>query len=141
MKTLCRISAMAAVTMLLAVGVHAQCNDATLRGDYIFTVSGQILDVGPVNGVAKTHFDGMGNLKQVDFVVHNGTVPPAWRPGQGTYSISSDCTGSATITPSTGPAIDLEFVVLKNGCEIRTVVSDANYQINSIGVRACSEED
>ena len=141
MKTLCRTSAIVAATMLLAVGVHAQCSDATLKGDYSFTVSGQILGVGPVNGVAQTYFDGKGNLQQVDFVVHNGIVPPAWRPGQGTYSISSDCTGSASITPSTGAAIDLEFVVLKNGCEIRTVVSDANYQINSIGVRACSNED
>lgn len=91
--------------------------------------------------MAETYFDGMDNLKQVDFVVHNGTVPPGWRPGNGTYSINPDCTGSATITPSTGAVINLEFVVLKNGCEIRTVVADTNYQINSIGVRACSNED
>lgn len=141
MKTACRVSAIVAATMLLAMSVHAQCSDVTLRGDYSFTVSGQILNVGPVNGVAETHFDGMGYVEQVDFVVHNGTVPPGWRPGQGTYSVNPDCTGHATITPKTGAVINLEFVVLKNGCEIRTVVSDDGYQINSIGVRACSQED
>jgi hypothetical protein len=102
-------------------------------------VEGQIIGVGPVNGVAQTHFDGAGNLTQVDFVVHDGNVPLGWRPGTGTYSVSSDCTGSATITPATGPVLNLEFVVLRNGKEIRTVVADANSQVNSIGVRGSSD--
>jgi hypothetical protein len=71
----------------------------------------------------------------VDFVVHAGVVPPGWRPGTGTYSVNSDCTGSAVITPATGPVLNLQFVVLKNGKEIRTVVANPGYQINSIGVR------
>ena len=141
MKTVCRISTIAAAMMLLAMAAQAQCSNATLKGDYSFTLEGQILGVGPVNGVAETHFDGRATVWQVDFVIHNGAVPSAWRPGTGTYSINPDCTGSATIVPATGPTINLEFVVLNNGCEIRTVVADTNYQINSIGVRACSNRD
>lgn len=141
MKTVCKISAIVAATMLLAMAAQAQCSNATLKGDYSFTVSGQILGVGPVNGVAETQFDGVNRLEQVDFVVHNGAVPLGWRPGQGPYSVNPDCTGWATITPSTGPVLNLQFVVLKNGCEIRTVVSNPGYQINSIGVRACPNSD
>ena len=44
------------------------------------------------------HFDGEGNINEVDHVVLNGTPPAAqdeWRPSTGTYTINPDCTGSA----------------------------------------------
>ncbi len=126
--------------LLMSLVSQAQCSNRTLFGNYSFVVEGQILGVGPVNGVAQTHFDGAGNLTQVDFVVHAGVVPPGWRPGAGTYTVNSDCTGSAVITPVTGPALNLEFVVLKNGNEIKTVVATPGYQINSIGVRGSEDE-
>src|SRR5213593_2878572 len=51
------------------------CSESTLRGDYGFSVDGQIL-AGPRTGllraVAMTHFDGDGNLSQVDFATING---------------------------------------------------------------------
>jgi hypothetical protein len=139
MKTLCRISVTIVSLLLLAMAAQAQCRNATLSGDYSFTIEGQILGVGPVNGVAETHFDGAGKLSQVDFVVRAGVVPPGWRPGTGIYSVNSDCTGNATITPAAGAVLNLQFVVLKNGKEIRTVVANPNYQINSIGVRSFSD--
>jgi hypothetical protein len=63
------------------------------RGDYGFAIDGTIL-VGPppvpslLRGVAMTHFDGRGNLSQVDFVTRNG-VPAAadWRPHEPVRSI------------------------------------------------------
>lgn len=139
MKTFCRISVTTMAVLLLGMSAHAQCSNATLSGDYSTTIEGQILGVGPVNGVAQTHFDGAGGLTQLDFVVHGGNVPAGWRPGTGTYSVNPDCTGSAVITPATGPVLNLRFVVLRNGKEIRTVVANPNYQINSIGVRASEE--
>lgn len=140
-KTVRVLSITLGCVLLLTVVSQAQCSNATLSGNYSFTVEGQILGVGPVNGVAETHFDGAGNLTQVDFVVHAGVVPPGWRPGTGTYSVNSNCTGNALITPVTGPALNLQFVVLKNGSEIRTVVANPNYQINSIGVRGSDGQE
>lgn len=114
--------------------VLAQCSNATLRGHYAFTVTGQILApppaAGPITGVAITEFDGKGNFTQVDHVVHNG-VPPQeeWRPGSGTYHVNPECTGTMTITqhptiPADGsPELELYIVVGDNGNEIRTVVS------------------
>jgi hypothetical protein len=127
--------------LLLAVVSQAQCSNRTLTGSYSFTVEGQILGVGLVNGVAETHFDGAGNLTQVDLVVHAGVVPPGWRPGTGSYTVNGDCTGNALITPAIGPTLNLQFVVLKNGNEIRTVVANPGYQVNSIGVRSSDDEE
>jgi hypothetical protein len=106
-----------------------------------------------VSGVAKTDFDGKGNLTQVDHVVHNGTVPVEdWRPAIGSYSINPDCTGWMTFTPQpadpadAGPELKLYIVVLKSGNEIRTVVSGSpttppfTSNITSFGVRLTSAE-
>jgi hypothetical protein len=130
-----------ALAALLALGAgaraqdgdHDGCSDTTLRGDYGFTISGQITggpSPGPVNGVALTTFDGQGGLTQTDFVVKSGAPaepPDAFRTGEyGTYSVNSDCTGTATIHfPDATPPqkIVLMFVVVNHGRGIRTVVA------------------
>jgi hypothetical protein len=104
------------------------CSDRTLDGDYGFTIEGLLAIPGPgiqVRGVALQHYDGHGNLTNLDHVVIDG-VPQSvgWRPASGTYSVNSDCTGTATINfPSPNPPLDLFFVVVKNGKEIRQVVN------------------
>ncbi len=54
------------------------CTDRMLHGDYGFTIEGRLaapkatLQNGggiPIRGVAMTHFDGRGNLTQVDHIV------------------------------------------------------------------------
>src|SRR5258705_603369 len=42
-------------------------------------------------------FGGNGNLTQVDAVAGNGNIPLVWRPGTGTYTLNSDCTGTMTL--------------------------------------------
>jgi hypothetical protein len=141
---------------LMSTGVRAQgndndgCSDATLRGDYGFTVSGQIFMPGPNNttvviqrdGVAMTHFDGAGNLTQVDFVLSspNAAPPPGPVPTDavtgfhteehGTYKVHSDCTGTFTIsnpdfvnTSIPGPVITVKFVLSDHGRSIHTIVT------------------
>lgn len=140
--------------LLFASGqLSAQCSNETLHGRYAFTVTGQILAPAPaaglVSGVAITEFDGAGGLRQVDHVVHNGTAPVEdWRPGLGSYSINSDCTGWMTINPQptnpadASPELKLYIVVTKDSREIRTVVSGSPTvppfaaNITSIGVRS-----
>ena len=94
-------------------GDFYHCSDATLRGDYAFTISGQVFPPGkPVvtrDGVAMTHFDGHGLLTQNDFVMQypdmagmSSPVPNADPPDAttgfntgetGTYQVYEDCTG------------------------------------------------
>jgi hypothetical protein len=115
-----------------------QCSNQTLNGSYGFAIDGQIL-YGPypglLRGVAMTHFDGRGNLGQVDFATLNG-IPrwTGWRPVTGTYQMNPDCTGQAVLNPSDGsPSLHLYLVVARHGQEITTVV--AGNATGSHGVR------
>jgi hypothetical protein len=133
---------------LLASGVSARadshdgpCSNRTLRGDYGFAIEGLLLPAPgvtiPVRGVAMTHFDGKGNLTQVDHVVVDGMPPAAdWTFGSGPYAVNSDCTGTATINVPGNPfsPVKLHLVVVKEGKEIHTVV-DAGAAVTSVGIR------
>ena len=80
-------------TALLSIPARAVCNNATLRGAY------GMENTGRSNGVLKSSidrvvFDGNGNLKgtavkSVGGVLKKYTIT-------GTYSVASDCSGSAT---------------------------------------------
>jgi len=137
--------------LLLSTNAKAQdndgCSNATLKGDYAFTVNGTIW-VGPNMipvqraGVAMTHFDGSGNLSQVDYVISgpNAPAPPGASPSDpltgfhnnevGTYTVFPDCTGTFTIqdpdfvgTTIPGPKITVMFVLSDHGRSIHTVVT------------------
>ena len=141
MKTIFAKAALAVTALILFLpsstkaqdGNKDGCSVATLHGDYGSTISGQIIGgpaPGPVNGVALTTFDGHGGLIQTDFVVKSGAPAgplDAFRTGEsGTYSVNSDCTGTATIHfPDVTPPqeIVLMLVVVNHGRGIRTVVS------------------
>ena len=116
-----------------------KCSNRTLRGDYGFSIDGTILAGTPnpllLRGVAMTHFDGQGNLSQVDFATRNG-VPIAadWRSAIGTYDINADCTGTAQIIPADGsPTLNLRLVVVDRGREVRTIV--VGNATGSVGIR------
>jgi hypothetical protein len=118
------------------------CSNATLRGDYAFTVSGTIWVTDPEGvleevqrgGIAMTHFDGMGGLSQVDFVIsgHNNLPTPSAPPSDpvtgfhimetGTYKVYSDCTGTFTIN-SPGAVITVKFVLSDQGRTVHTIVT------------------
>ena len=127
------------------------CSNATLKGDYAFTVAGQIfLPTGQIvqrQGIAMTHFDGDGNLTQEDFVLSDPNAPkPAGVPPTdqnngfhndeiGTYTVHKDCTGTFTIIlpglldPKTGATVTgtgkivVLFALSDHGRAIHAVVT------------------
>lgn len=119
----------------MAESHERHCSNRTLFGDYGFTLEGLLLEVPGVTlppgatiqlrGVVLQHYDGRGNLRQVDHVVVNG-IPPTedWTPGSGIYSVNPDCTGTAVINVPDNPLapINVHFVVVKQGREIHQVV-------------------
>lgn len=121
-----------------AVQGGASCSDQWLRGAYAFTIEGSILS-GPapvlLRGVAMTHFDGAGNLTQVDFATRDGApLSTDWRPATGSYQVNPDCTGSAEIFPvDRSPVLRLRLVVFDRGNQVRTVV--VGNATGSLGVR------
>jgi hypothetical protein len=87
-----------------------------------------------IRGVVMQHYDGKGNITQVDHVVVNG-VPPTeeWAPGTGTYTVNPDCTGAAVLHTPLNPEVKLHFVVVRHGTEIHQVV-DAD-AVTAIGIK------
>ncbi|HEU5352456.1 MAG TPA: hypothetical protein VFU55_12745 [Terracidiphilus sp.] len=152
-RSACIAAALAAATALGHGQSSVPCANATLNGDYAFTVTGQILAPAPaagvVAGVTMTHFNASGTFTQVDHVVHAG-IPPVeeWRPGSGIYHINPDCTGYMVIyaqpanPADASPPLRLEIVVTHDGNLIRTVVSGSpasslfEAAITSTGTRA-----
>ena len=102
------------------------CSDRTLQGNYGFAVEGTLLASPDValqgRGVAMTHFDGKGNLKQVDSLLINGSPISDWSPVTGTYHVNANCTGTMNLLPSTGGFVNLRIVVVRHGEEVHTVV-------------------
>ena len=139
----------------LTGSVHAQsadndgCTDTILTGDYAFTISGQIFVPNGLviqrEGIAMTHFDGAGNLSQVDLVLSspNGVAPPGFTlpidpvtgfhtQEKGTYTVYSDCTGTLTINfpaatsdvgPIPGAIIVAKFALSNGGRAIHAIVT------------------
>jgi len=125
----------AALAMSSAAKAHPnECTDSTIRGTYAFTIHGQIFTPnGPIliDGIAKTTFDGEGNLTQVDAVAQNGVIGQVWRPGTGTYTVNADCTGTMSIANPSQPTLHLAIVVSRAGEQIHTVVTDSGVAVTS----------
>lgn len=108
--------------------VEPLCTNATLEGNFGFTVTGMRPSGpgGPVEvivGTAMTHFDGNGNLTQTDNIHGSVTgVAAPNRKGSGTYSVNSDCSGTMTLANPGAPPLTLAIVVVDNGNEVRTAV-------------------
>ncbi|MGH8266397.1 MAG: hypothetical protein ACRETH_04415 [Steroidobacteraceae bacterium] len=120
------------------------CSNATLSGDYAFTINGQVFPPGmPVvtrDGVAMTHFDGKGGLTQVDFVMQypdkmGGSSPVPGEPdgvtgfntGEGgKYTVFEGCSGEMEIDfppiGMGGAVIKARFVLGDGGRSIHTTV-------------------
>ncbi len=153
MKTWICKAALAALAVAIALpgAARAQsanngCSNATLVGDYTFTVNGQVFPPGnPAitrDGVALTHFDGKGGVTQVDFVmqypdkmggaspVANGDSPDpvtGFNVGeQGTYTVFEDCTGQMEIDfppiNGGGAIIKLRFALSDQGTVMHSTV-------------------
>jgi hypothetical protein len=110
-----------------------RCSNRTLNGDYGFALDGTFLPNTPFRGVVMQHYDGTGNITQVDHIVVYGTPPPQeWTPGTGTYTVNPDCTGATTLTTPAG-TIYLHFVVVNSGKQINQVV-DSN-AVTAVGIK------
>ena len=147
-------AAVACLTLVAASTAHAAaCSNASLKGKYGQTISGEFLPgpgvVVPQNGVAMTDFDGNGKFTQKDFVVIGGSPTTSdFAAETGPYQINADCTGTATISYPDGGWIDLKLVVVKRGHEFYTVVSALSMvggpvptNIGSHGVRVRDEDE
>jgi hypothetical protein len=125
--------------------VHAStgCTDATLTGNYGFMWQGfDVLQHGtgaqlPWASAGVLNFDGEGDVSVV--VVGSsigGKISLDQTPSLGTYTVTSDCTGSASFTSGPGAGETLNMVIVSGGAELfsisttptQTFVADAKKQ-------------
>ncbi len=110
------------------------CSDRTLSGDYGYAAEGLLLPAPGVSlqfrSVGLTTFDGKGNLSWLESTVIDGKLlEPGWTKATGSYTVNSDCTGTAVVfTPnSVDPSgnlvpLNLAFLVVKQGREVHSVL-------------------
>jgi hypothetical protein len=135
--------ALAASSTLTA---HAgACSNSTIQGTYAFTIHGQVfLPHGStllIDGLAKTTFDGNGNLTQLDAIAVNGNVAPGWASNTGTYSVNPDCTGTFTVTNGNQPPVHLQMIVAQSGNTIHDMVIDPGFATTAEGERVRAPEE
>jgi hypothetical protein len=136
--------ALAASSTLTA---HASaCSNLTIKGTYAFTIHGTVFLPGGappllVDGLAKTTFDGNGNLTQLDAVAVDGNVAPGWRLSTGTYSVNPDCTGTFTVSNGDQPPIHTQFIVAQSGNTIHNMVIDPGFATTAEGERVRAPEE
>ena len=127
-----------------AMAGSRECTDSTIKGSYAFTIHGQILMPGGpllVDGIAKTTFDGDGELTQVSAVAINGNIPLIWSPSSGTYTVNSDCAGTMTLISTGQPTLHLAILVSQSGNHIHTVITDRGFAATSDAERIWARED
>ena len=118
-----------AVVVTTTSAVYAQCSNATLTGNYAFSLSGANAPGRSVTGkntfgnaaVGVFTFDGAGNLSVIFTVVFNGHATSISVPDTGTYTVNSDCTGTLT-----DPSADVHFnlATVGGGTEFFAIQTD-----------------
>jgi hypothetical protein len=118
-----------------------KCSTETLEGLYSLSFHGETLGVlsggvltpfatpNMVDGIEIMTFDGAGNFTNLSLAIRNGVPFAAGMPGltengfqpqTGTYTVSSDCTGTGTITQP-GQSFTFGLVLGNGGRTLRTV--------------------
>ena len=121
--------------------VRAGCTNRSLQGNFATVVEGYFI-AGPaqvpLRSVALTHFDGRGNVSQVDHAVVDGMTPPVdWSPATGTYEVNPDCTGQSVLNIPGNPLspLSIRFVIADDGNLLLSVLSEPGTAITSTGTR------
>src|SRR5207245_64996 len=101
------------------------CTNHSLRGAYGFAVDGQAFgtsgqEVAEFADEGRIVFDGHGNMTGTGTESLNGAINPVVFGG--TYSVQSDCTGTATIQG--GLTASLRFMLVEGGQEVNAIVTD-----------------
>jgi hypothetical protein len=98
-------------TFVLEKQLPKACSNVHLKGAYGFTQTGSIVGVGPVSNSGLMTIDENGNVTGSQTKSVNGHI--SQESFSGTYTIQSDCTGSATLISKTdGSTTSFEFVAV-----------------------------
>jgi hypothetical protein len=118
------------------------CSNATLEGTFGFETTGLFLAGAPATGWVAF----IGNLKLTATSFREGVISGhlvgaegdtalPFAPVTGSYSIASDCTGTATITPKGQSPLNFSFVVVHSGKKLLVIETDADTVVSGTLVK------
>lgn len=134
------ISATLRNTLLLSLAVFAlcfgawgqSCSNSSLTGAYGIGALGADASGNSVALAGLLTADGNGNLKGTQTESVNGTIS-ANVPISGTYSISSNCNGTAKLTPKGGATQHYNITVASQGTRFFTLETDTGSVLSLYG--------
>ena len=131
---------------LVAVAPTAQARSCSLRGvsgRYGYTTAGAIPTLGPVAAVGQVTLDASGNLTGAQTASFNGAIVP--ETISGTYTVNSDCTGTATVNVYHGGVLarttNLAVIFDDNERELRAIFMTSGTVLTLQGKRLFSDEE
>jgi hypothetical protein len=92
---------------------------------FALNLTGILIGTGEVAYVGQVTLDGKGGLSGTMTLDLNGTVDNGV-PITGTYTANSNCTGTATVTPSGLSTMNFSTVVVNAGKELLLIETDNN---------------
>jgi hypothetical protein len=110
--------------LCLSLYASAACSNATLVGNYGFTITGVDATGSLAASVGQFTADGKGNFTGI-FTNSTAGVINTNVALTGTYSVNTNCTGTTTLTPSGGAATSFSLVVVSTGAQFEIVETKA----------------
>jgi hypothetical protein len=117
-----KISIALLLGLCLSVYASASCSNATLVGNYGFTITGVNGSGSLTAAVGQLTADGKGNFTGIETQSTLGVISSDVAL-TGTYSVNANCTGTGTIT--SGQTANLSLVVVSNGAQFEITRTDA----------------
>jgi len=114
-----------------ALGSNQSCTNASLAGTYGYTLNGWVLSSNgylPFADSGSITPDGNGNFSGSSTFSLNGQ--PQSRTFSGTYTLNSDCRGTAKFSDNLSETINLSLLVAGNGQEIQLIQTDSGTDIS-----------
>ncbi|HEY6338685.1 MAG TPA: hypothetical protein VIW68_09350 [Candidatus Sulfotelmatobacter sp.] len=108
----------------------ATCTDLGVKRIYAVEATGFVINVGPIAVVGQFSLNGTGALTGTATYSADGTIISA--AVTGTYTINSNCTGTAAITVTGVPTMNVDLVVVNADREIMLIETDANTVITGL---------
>ena len=114
------------VVLIASARAHGACSNATLEGNYGFTITGVNSSLTLAATVGQITADGKGGLSGVQTTSDDGVIASNVT-ASGSYAIKSNCTGTASITPNGGSASNYAIIVDSAGKQIEMVEIDKGF--------------
>jgi hypothetical protein len=118
------------------IGGASTCTNATIAGSYGYTLSGWIFTTAgaelPFADSGNLASDEKGNLSGSSTYGLDGSIQP--RTLTGTYSVNSDCTGTATLKDNLGNTAGLNLLIAENGRSFQLVQSDNSTAVSGSAI-------